>query len=83
MIRDLDADSTTCNTVVRICPHHKLAIKRQDIGLPVTDPSPRHRVIPFEMLQCARAAFRLAVAQALIGDLELSIRATGENAFHD
>jgi hypothetical protein len=60
-----------------------LAIKRQDIGLPVIDPSPRHRVIPFEMLQCARTTFRLAAAQALIGDLELAMRATGENAFHD
>jgi hypothetical protein len=83
MIRDLDAASNACNTVARACPHRKLATKHKDIGLPVIDIELRHRVIPFETLQCARIASRLTAAQALIADLELALRAAGENAIHD
>jgi hypothetical protein len=83
MIRDLDAASSAGNTVAQTCPHRKLATKHQDICLPVIDPVLRHRVIPFETLQCTRIATRLAAAQALIGDLELALCAAGENAIHD
>ena len=83
MIRDLDAASNACNTVVRTCPHRKVATNHLDICLPAIDPVLRHRVIPFEKLQCARIASRLTAAQALIADLELALRAAGENAIHD
>jgi hypothetical protein len=83
MIRDLDAALTACNTVARTCPHRKMATNHQDICLPVIDLVLRHRVIPFENLQCARIASRLTAAQALIADLELALRTAGENAIHD
>jgi len=78
MIRDLDAASNVCNTVARTCPHRKTATNHQGICLPVIDPVLRHRVIPFEKLQCARMASRLIAAQSLIGDLELALRAVGK-----
>ena len=83
MIRDLDATSNACNTMARTCPHRKMATNHQDNCLPVIDPVLRHRVIPFENLQCARIASRLTAAQALIADLELALRTVGENAIHD